>query len=248
MMIRTLAAASLVFITGAAARGAVVASYNFNSGSAASSDTDPNSTALNVSLVDGTPHEASIGHADSGLGGSYGQIFVYAGATGSDQTAAVADDDYFTFTINAAVGKVLNLSSLTFDLGGSAPSTDGTFTDTVYVQESVDGIGSPSDVLASRTRLVGNTNGFAVLSAATPIDLTAARFQGLTSITFHFSFSDNSSNAGSIDRFDNLILNGTTAAAVVVPTPAALPAGLAMLGLAGLSRRRITTVPANRQF
>jgi hypothetical protein len=248
MMIRTLVAAGLVFATGAAARADVVlAQYGFTGASPASTDTDANSTAGNVTLHDATlGHNGESGsHADSGFSGAGNNLFVYSLAVGTTEANALADDDYFTFTISAVAGKVLNLTSLAVDLGGQTDASQipgPGFDPTLWVQESVDGTGSPSDVLGSATANVnyGGTN-FPVVGHA--IDLTAARFQNLTSITFTFSLSDNLRDTASINRIDNLVLKGTTGDPVVteIPTPAAMRAGLALLGLAGLSRRRQTS-------
>lgn len=244
MMTRTLVAVSLIFATAAAARADVIANYTFDSGSAASSDSNANSTASNVSLYNLVPQE-SAASSDIGISSASSMFILYTQATGSTQAEALADDDYFSFTVSAVPGNVLNLTSLTFDLGGSANAVT-TFYDTVYVQDNVDGIGASDPVLASRTATVAShdRSGPPILSAAASIDLTDARFQGLTSITFHFSFAD-TTDASYIDRLDNIVLNGTTAAPAAVPSPAALPAGLALLGLAGLRRPRRSRITMN---
>jgi hypothetical protein len=240
MKFQTIQLAALLMIAVAACSGAeaaVLANYQFGSGSSASSDADAGSTALAFTVHDATNDGTATG--DSGLSGSTHMAFLRSEATPPtdtanhpDQAAALDDDDYFSFQVDAVGANVLNLTSLVFSFGAST-GTGSSLNNTIYVQSSVDGFGSSNLVIASFSKSTGDTGGGSgSLTTIAPIDLTAAKFQGLASIQFRFFFSDNRNNTGDIDRLDNVVLNG-----IAIPMPAALPAGLALLA-GGLMRRR----------
>jgi hypothetical protein len=217
-----------ILLATAPAHAAVLANYNFDSGTA-STVTEAGSTPGAFSFNDGGD-EGSLS-ADIGTGTN---AFIRSDATGSTEALALADDDYFFFTVTADVGQTLNLTSLVFDFGAST-QTNGNFAYnlTTYIQSSVGGLGSSDPSLASRSfTRPGNSTGS--LTTVTAIDLTGASFQGLNSITFEFSVGDDLNNTNSIARFDNFALEGSVAA---IPEPSST----ALLGLGGLAlilRRR----------
>ncbi|MGJ8654797.1 MAG: beta strand repeat-containing protein, partial [Opitutaceae bacterium] len=122
---------------------------------------------------------------------------------GTDDNMAQAIDtheDYFGFTITADPGNVLNLDNLTFDI------TRGTRGANDYaILTSVDGFTS-SDIFLFANG--GTTTG------AQDIDMSAAKFQGLSSIEIRIYLDDreNDGSGGAANTFDNVILNGTVAA------------------------------------
>jgi hypothetical protein len=218
----TLLGAAAVLAVASASQGAVLAQYDFSANPAVSSDTDLNSTATNF-VASG---------AAAGISTSSGTAFIRSSGTGTDAAAAATDDDFFSFTVAAAnSGDVLNLSSLTFNLVPSNQSTANpvNFTSNVLVSAGSTEIGT-----AGRT--VGNTNG-APSSAGDLVsfDLSAPEFQNLGQVTLRFAFFDLQTDGNSfINRLDNVVLNGTVAAAVPEPTMLAL----APLALAAMVRRR----------
>ncbi|HEY0009319.1 MAG TPA: PEP-CTERM sorting domain-containing protein [Tepidisphaeraceae bacterium] len=215
----TLLAAAL-FTVASHANAAILAQYTFDGGSAASTDTDLTTTASPFTL--------------SGTGGGFssstGNAFLRSGVTGADAAAAAADTDFLSFTVTAAPGLTLDLETLSFNLGASNNTTVGgpdPFANTIYVTAAGSSVGTDSFS-------VGNTSGGPVLDTTSTLDLSGAAFDGLTSITFRFAFSDNADLSDvSLNRLDNVVLNGTAA----VPEPTAM-ALLGLGSLVALRRRR----------
>ena len=203
-------------------RAGILADYSFDTG-VASSDDNANSFAHNFGL--------HFGATRSSHGGN---IYVATIATGDTEALALADNaPYCTFTVDANEGMMLNLSSLDFDFGYYRATGYGTIENWVYVQSSVDGLGTSGTVIDSF--LTSDS-----IAPYTPLDpftisLVDAKFQGLSSITFRFSFSDDRSELAQFvsDCLDNVVLNG-----MAIPEPSSLL--LACLGLAavGLIRRK----------
>ncbi|WP_435892612.1 PEP-CTERM sorting domain-containing protein [Oceaniferula spumae] len=207
---------------------ATLASYEFNNpdpGAAGagtetvdftSSDTDMNSTASIFSSgagFDMNRTQVSNGFTSGGLGLSAGQ--------GNDLAGAIAANDYFTFTVTAESGFILNLQNLTLDVGRAANGAED-----FYVFSDVDGfadgqqIGSAVDITTAGTSL--------------PVDLSDSKYSGLSSIEFRIYVDDRASNndTSSATFVDNVVLTGDA-----VPEPSSV----ALLGLGGLAlilRRR----------
>lgn len=221
-----LAALLIVAAVGSHANAALLAGYNFTGGSSASVATiaDPQNFQ-----VHNTTTETSSG-TDIALSSSTNTGYLRSDATGSTMTAALNDDDYFSFVVNAPGGELLYLQSLVFSLGGST-NPGATLNNTIYVQSSVDGFGDSNPVIDTRSSTTTNTGGAIVVSTIVPIDLTDAKFQKLASIEFRLFYSDDRDTNGDINRLDNVQLIGS------LPTPAALPGGLALMSLAVLRRR-----------
>lgn len=221
---------AVAFVGSDSTDAAILAKYVFNNGSTASAGDD--------GLAD---PQGFVNHGNGGdinFSGSSHNAFFRSQGTAADQAGALADSDYFSVTINAASGSLLNLDSIVFDFGASNHGDESSTVESfVYLQSDVDGTGSGNPVLFSDSKITAYTGGGAgSLTSTGLIDLTDARFQGLGSITFRFSFSDDQDTSSHIARLDNVILNGTVAT-VAVPTPAALPAGLTLMTLAVLRRR-----------
>ncbi|MDA3872959.1 MAG: PEP-CTERM sorting domain-containing protein [Kiritimatiellae bacterium] len=161
-------------------------------------------------------------------------VFIRSDATGGDETAALADDDYFSFTIEASTpGELLDLDTLVFDFGGSANNA-GEYESTIYLQSSVGGVGSENPVLFTDTHTVpAGSTGTSGLTSGVVADLSS--LANVSSITFQFRFSDNVTNSDQINRLDSVLLNGST----VIPEPSTfmlLLGGVVAFGL--LTRRR----------
>jgi hypothetical protein len=140
-----------------------------------------------------------------------------------DLATALTNNKYYQFTLSAAAGFELDLSSLTFDVARGGGGTPRGYA----VRSSADGFAtnlSTADVLTVRPTY-------------TPIsiDLTGAAFQNLPSLTFRvYSYSP---AAGSSVDYDNIVVNGNLS---VVPEPTA--SAVLLLGAAaglGAKRRRI---------
>ncbi len=219
------------------AHGEIIAQYAFSSGSSASTDVNADSDAL-AFTTHNTTNEGSP-EADAGISSSSHMAYLRTDATGSTETDALDDDDYFSFTVTATSGNVLNLESLVFDLGGSA-ALDSGFNNTIFVQSSVDGFGSSNPVVGQASSTIAGVGGSPEMTnPGVSIDLTDAKFQGLTSVTFRFSFLDDANTAGSIDRFDNVVLNAT----VAVPEPTTW--AMCLLAAAGLAFWSVRSCPKN---
>ncbi len=232
-VLTTLSLTAAAFLAGDQARADILARYPFDLSSFASTDAEASSTAAAMSVGSGLSGSSAAG-VHTAFSGSQGNPFPspfvrIPGTTGSE-AAAVADNDYFTFTITPNSGLMLNLSSLTLDtaetMGGAT-----TFEGTIFVRSSVDGFASTLGLWTQTSVPTGGGWN------ARTIDLSGASFQGLaTATTFRIYFYDNSDATGdtaAVHRIDNVTLNGT-----VVPEPSVG----ALLGLAavfcGVRRRR----------
>jgi len=218
----------------AASQAAVLAAYDFTSGSAAASTTGTGVTAGNFQSFD-TTNEGAIG-IDTGFSSTGGTTYLRSDATGSTQANALTDDDYFSVTISVTTpGEILNLTSLTLTLGGSSDGNGAVFTNQIYLLSSVDSFGSVIAGTGATASININTASppFDMNTAgSTSFDLSALAYQGLSTITFNFRVSDDVNADGKITRFDDVTINGT-----VIPEPhVALLGGLGMLLL--LRRRR----------
>lgn len=200
---------------------AVLADYPFDGSSAASTDTDPNSVASSLTFGAGF---SQLRYSTSTGSPSTPSIFVFGSDTGTTATEAEAVDanDYWAFIISPNAGIELDLTDLTFRIGGSA-----SINTTIFVRSSLDGFAA---TLGSF-----NHTGAGVSATDRVVNLSGDSFQNLTApVEFRFYAFDNStstSNAGA--RLDSIVLNGNTA---VVPEPSAVL--VLALGLAGLSLRR----------
>lgn len=220
-------AASAALAITTASQAAILAEYAFTGGSAVRTTADPDVNAGNFT--------AAGGNAGFSVGGN--NVFLRSQHTGADQTAALADTDFFSVTISATnVGETMNLSSLALRLGSTERLSAGTaFNNRVYLQSSVGGVGSGNPIIAG-TNTTFSHDGIPVPSdlfnpLTTTFDLSGIDFQGLSSVTFQFRFSDNADSTDQINRMDDVTIHGT-----LVPEPSA--ALLGSLGLLALLRRR----------
>lgn len=196
------------------AQAAVLANYRFLADSN-SSDTELNSVADAFQYIG----------ADTGRSGS-GNAFIRSTVTGTDLAAALADTHYLSFTVTANAGHVLNLSSLTFDFGGTSSSA---YLAGMIVQSSAGGFGTGNPVLFNESYSVPAGSSAASYDAGNLLDLSGGAFQGLSSITFQFRFFDNANSINEVDRLDNVVLNG---AVLAVPEPSTYT--LLVLGVGAL--------------
>lgn len=209
--------------------GEILASYPLN-GSGASNDAHTGSTA-GVFTVSDTVNEGES-QGDSGISGFSNTAFSRSDATGATEAAALADDDFFSFTVSVddPGSDRLSLTSLVFDFGGSNDSLGGgntdTLTTTIHVLSSVGGLGAGGTVIFSESETTAPASGAPseIDNLGNTVDLSGTAFSSLTSITFEFRFSDDLDQNGSINRLDNVVLHGQ-----IVPIPE--PASLVLIGL-----------------
>ncbi len=214
--------ASVVGLLAFAAPAAVINQYTFTGNSLAASNVNANVTASNIAgspTVNGQPTSVIGTTVSVGYANEPSLIAARANANESGTRANV----YFTFTVTANAGNVLNLDTLTFNVaqgGGTANTRD------YDVRTSVD------NFAASLTDVTPIPS---VRPTLTPVsvDLSGPAFQGLNTITFQVRFFTPGVSQN-ID-FDDIALNGT-----VVPEPAGA-AGMMVIGSAALLRRRATT-------
>lgn len=210
-------AASASILIGAAApisHAAVLANYNFNSG-VASADTDAGSTAGNFS--------STYPSANSGYSSASNNYFVRVQVT----PLALDPASYFSFSVTAVTGNVLNLTSLSLR-SALSDNTSPDFTGTIVIRSSVDNYAAD---IGTITQASADT---AVFSSSGPFDLSGSQYQNLSSISFRlylFDTSDSTATTAIVHRVDDVVLNGEA-----VPEPSVL--GLAALAGASLLGRR----------
>ena len=238
------AMAALVFCVALAttslpASGAIIADYAFTGASAAPTSTDPNIVTPALWAFVTSPGPPTT----TGLSSSGSNAFVRANTTGSTQSSALdqfdgtdTSPDYHELSITADPGHVLDLTSLVFDFGAFLGFGDGGFTTNIVVQSDVGGFGNGNAVLFDESQVATGS----LANTGNTIDLSGASFQGLSSITFRFAFYDDSANAGSTNRIDNVVLNGAVNLAAVASAPEPGTLILAAFGVVGLTfgRRR----------
>ena len=219
----------------ASSASSVVASYLFINSSAASSDSDP-STAGNFTVSIASPNGGIS--VTSGNGGYLKANVAGAGITGTTaqkESAAITNGTYYSFTITPAAGTALQLTSLTFNLGGSANS-QGNFIVSAFLRTSVDNFSANTGTITSGSYSVPNDGNAHFNSTGTNIDLSGlSSIAGTTTLEI-YSYINTSNSGGVYARINNVMLNATT---IPIPEPSTYALGLgAFTGLFAFSRRR----------
>jgi hypothetical protein len=173
-----------------------------------------------------------VGFSDAKFSSGTESGYMFTEHTGTDEAAALADDDYFAFTISAANGgEFLNLSSFTFDFGGRGTAS---YTTNIVVQSSVGGFGSGNPILDVSTSSLTTTGTNANELTNTIVDVSGVEFNSLSTVTFQIRYFDDS-DSGSVmtNRLDNVVVSGA-----VIPEPASAAMIAGLLGLAFVMVRR----------
>lgn len=144
---------------------------------------------------------------------------------GNWSSAGYTNNAYIQFTLNAN-GAPMNLQSLVFDIGINGGSFNNEW---FYVNTSVDGGWDLAHAIKNQKIISGmNANGNLNFDHVS-VDLSAAQYQNLNSVTFRVYY-DEKAQANGV-AYDNISVTGA------VPEPAAMSL-LALGGLLGLRRRR----------
>jgi hypothetical protein len=218
-------------LVGTPASGAILVSYGFNAGTLAPSSPDSNVVVSNVTLP-----------GDFDVSNSTNMVFFRSNAASSTLAGAIAGGidtasaDYVQFSIRAASGQFLNLESLTFDHLISNDTSP--FTSNFAVFASLDNFATAPTAgteLGTSTATASTSSGAAAVlfNDDFTVALNSPTFQNLdssTTVTFRIYGFDDLDVNGTINRLDNIVINGT------IPEPSV--AALGALAAFGLLRRR----------
>jgi len=207
------------------ATAALIADYEF------ATNFDLSSSVTGV--LSSTPGDVSFGAGyaagavSTGLGNPARAVFFGSStATAADLAAAIAADDYATFTITPDAGTPLNLTELRFDSQINFPTSVTTWT--LYADPDSGMLGTLIDtgaLAAPASPAVFETEAANLTGAALLQNITTAR-------TFRIYFHGYTSGTAAF-RIDNIQLDG-----VVVPEPASLVLMTTLLVGSVMVRRR----------
>ncbi len=220
-----------VFLLGFACNAGadILVKYDFIAASPVPSLSGSGVTTQNFTYANGGD-EGGGSSTDIGFSTS-GNAYLRTDSTGSTEAAALADDDYFSFTISAtSPGDLLNLTSLDFDFGGSNLSNNPAYNATIYVQSSVGGFGTGNPVLFTDTHTIPYS---VTTFSSSPGSLDLSGMADISTITFQFRFADTITTSGVANRLDNVVLTGT-----VIPEPGTFMLLLGSITAFGLMCRR----------
>jgi len=232
-----------------ASNAAVLAQYTFPDpdgngsivGTDVTTDTDLNSLASSLGIGSAGNEFNTVGSGDQGfstgsitnfLGGGATALtphrFVRGNRTTATVVGAIANNDYFKFTLTPNATFLANLTDLFFDYSGTGTSSIEN-TSTFFVRSGADDFAADIGTTVLAAQFAGNS----VFRRQT-IDLSGASFQNLTAAIEFRIYVMNSVTATNdgVARLDNITLNGT-----IVPEPSSL-ALVGSLGVLALLRRR----------
>ena len=213
---------------------AIIAGYDFNSGTNTVSSSDSSVTA-DAFIPHGSINNVSRpviypnANGNGWIAAPTSEVVGSSNPVGTE-TLAYQGSDYFSFKVTPTTGFALNLTQLSF---GTAFHSTGTFTlsGSYFVRSSVDNYA---------TTIGGNIFDESHVNSTDPtfterlVDLSGAGYQNLTSeVTFRIYLYDNSNSTTRWLAVDNVELEGTV---TPVPEPSALAMILPLLPF--LSRRR----------
>ena len=231
---KVLMIAGMAILSASMVSADVIAQYNFSADLSATS-ADANVAAGAVGLG------AGISGGNAGRSGSSLSLYARSSVTHSanqiSRVNAIADGDYFNFSVTPDAGYEMDLTSFQFDFGYTRNGSFEGKQFKAYLLTSIDGFVDAGDIVGSKTIDIGPNTSTPVYTATT-IDLSGAQFQNITSATeFRIYIADNTGANDYIHRIDNITLNGSVS---VIPEPATF----GLLGFGALVtmvlRRRFT--------
>ncbi|MDQ8206307.1 PEP-CTERM sorting domain-containing protein [Coraliomargarita sp. SDUM461003] len=213
----------------ASVSAAVLADFNFDASSLASSDASTSWGTSDISNGAGLPNisgsiSGTEGTPAPGIDITFAD-FDYAGI-GASHTA----NGYYTFTVTPDAGTQLSFTDFTFDMFKQF-GAGATVSATLF--SSIDGFATTGDAIGAATLVGEGESGAFYDRSITLSSLTTVS----TATEFRLYLDDGGAgNNANVFRLDNIVLNGETS---VVPEPssAAFLLGLGALGL--VARRRV---------
>ncbi|MDQ8192983.1 PEP-CTERM sorting domain-containing protein [Coraliomargarita sp. SDUM461004] len=196
----------------------VVAKYQFDGGSAISTDTDSFTLAGDYSISSVSQPNLTNGQQPMGYDVDDENVYFFSGGTADSLANSITYNDFHSFTLETG-GNFVSLDSLDFDQG--FVSTHPTLSFSVAVLSSFDGFATAGTVLDSFTISDSSfENGGSAIESRT-IDLSGiTELQNVsTDIEFRIYFYDNSSANDRSHTIDNITL---TASSVVIPEPSSM--------------------------
>jgi len=179
----------------------IIAEYHFDTSESATSSV-ANVTASNFSA--GAGIDSLAGHSPSGQ-----NMFVRSSATDDTLSAAIAGDDYLSFTVTPEAGSRMNLSALVLNAGYTNSNGYTNKILTANLLTSIDGFTS-SDLVSSISTSDTSVSGGSANYQYWVIDLSDERFQNITTaLEFRVYVYDDTGDQNIIHRFDSVALNGT---------------------------------------
>jgi len=197
------------------AHSAVIAQYDINNDPTALTGVAPTGiTASNLT-------SPSFALAANVVGVGFININEGAGlqdGTTNNIAGAFASNQFVTFTVTAAPGCTLDLTSLDFSLLRASQGPQD-----YAVRSSVDGFAS---------NIVFADQAIGPSLSTESVALTGAAFQGLSTITFQIAFDDriNNTSSNSAVQLHDIVLNGE-----IIGTHVPEPSSAALLALGGLA-------------
>jgi len=177
----------------------IIVQYGFPLGSFLPTTTALNATSAAISTVGSSALPApGIGFPNT--------LYLEQGIVSTTPAAAVANNQFFSFTISANAGYQLDLSDLTFDAARGGSSSPRGW----VLRSSIDGFAAniATDVVPTDQPTV------------TPfsVNLSAAQYQGLLSpVTFRiYGYAPTAPGVGTY--YDNLTLNGLVTQTIPIPS------------------------------
>jgi hypothetical protein len=152
-----------------------------------------------------------------------------------DVATTLANANYITFTVAPVAGNTITLESISFQAAASSNSTPRS----IYLLSSVTGFTSDAVLLSAANAAGGGTlplRSGGVLGSYTYTFIQPGAVDISTPTEFRIYLQTGA--AGQDIDFDNIVLNGTVAAAIPEPSSFAMLSAAGALGLAACRRRR----------